>query len=94
MPWVYPSPPSANTVLPSTKREDTNVHIQGRVVGTMPLDKPSRAVIQLRDWPMSIEVPMGDLKYGMNVEVSIEPLKTRGAGAGLILQSLPQQHEL
>ena len=70
------------------------MRIQGKVVGTMPLDHPNRAVIQLRDWPMSIEVPMGDLKYGMSVEVTIEPMKTQGAGAGMILQSLPLPHGL
>ena len=70
------------------------MRIQGRVVGTMPFDQPSRAVIQLRDWPLSIEVPLGDLKYGMHVEVSIEQLKTRGAGVGLTPILMPQPREL
>lgn len=63
-------------------------------MGTMPLELPSRAIIQLRDWPMSIEVPLGDLKYGMHVEVSIDPMRVKGAGVGQLLPLMPQPHEL
>ena len=76
------------------KREDTDVLIQGRVINTLPLEQPNRAVIQLRDWPLSIEVPLGDLKHGMHVEVSIDPLKVLEAGVGRHLPPSPPPRAL
>ena len=57
------------------------MRLLGRVVNTLPLESPSRAVIQLKDWPQSIEVPMGDLRYGMLVELEIREVKVRAVGA-------------
>jgi hypothetical protein len=66
----------------------------GKVVNTMPLEKPSRAVIQLAEWPFPIEIPMGALKYGQQVEIDIIPVKVRSAGVGMRLPPLSQPSEV
>jgi len=67
------------------------MRLKGKVVNTLPMEHPSRAVIQLENWPMSIEVPMGKLTYGTHVELEIKEVKVRGAAAGLPLGLSPVQ---
>ena len=56
--------------------------LQGKVICLMPMLKPSRAVIKVRDWDESLSVPMGHLQVGQHVEIRIDSLMVTGAAAG------------
>ena len=56
--------------------------LQGKVICLMPMLKPSRAVIKVRDWDESLSVPMGNLAVGQHVEIRIDSLLVSGAAVG------------